>query len=89
MNYSFDMVYFYFYFLQSMQVFVPSYSGSRMVMLRIKDMDDFESLPLTKWNIRQPNHDNSREEATETGKAVTQCHTDDYYYHHPIRTYTV
>lgn len=51
-----------------MQVFVPSYSGNRMVMLKINDMNDFESLPITKWNIRQPNHDGIREDATETGK---------------------
>lgn len=52
-----------------MQVFVPSYSGNQMVMLRINDMNDFESLPLTKWNIRQPNPDGSREDATETGES--------------------
>lgn len=51
------------------QVFVPSYAGKNMVMLRIKDMNDFESLPLTKWNIRQPNHDGTRENATETGES--------------------
>lgn len=56
-----------------MQVFVPSYRGNRMVMLKINDMNDFESLPLTKWNIRQPNHDGSREDATETGES---CHND-------------
>lgn len=39
-----------------------------MVMLKINDMTDFESLPLTKWNIRQPNDDGTRENATETGK---------------------
>lgn len=54
-----------FFFLQ---VFVPSYSGSKMVMLKIKDMNDFESLPLTKWNIRQPDCDGIREDATKTGE---------------------
>lgn len=49
-------------------MFVPSYSGNRMVMLKINDMNDFESLPMTKWNIRQPNDDGSREDATETGE---------------------
>lgn len=48
---------------------MPSYSGNKMVMLRIKDMHDFESLPLTKWNIRQPDHDGTREDATETGES--------------------
>lgn len=63
-------VYAFFLFLQSMQVFVPSYAGSKMVMLKIKDMSDFESLPLTKWNIRQPDHDGIRESANETGECL-------------------
>lgn len=49
---------------------MPSYSGDRMVMLKINDMSDFETLPLTKWNIRQPNSDGCREDATETGELV-------------------
>lgn len=45
-----------------------------MVMLKINDMNDFESLPMTKWNIRQPNNDGSREDATEMGECVcVQC----------------
>lgn len=36
-------------------------------MLKIKDIDDFTSLPLTKWNIRQPNNDGSREDAFDAG----------------------
>ncbi|XP_055320216.1 5-formyltetrahydrofolate cyclo-ligase [Sitodiplosis mosellana] len=54
-------------FRQQKEVFVPSYSGNSMVMLKIKDMNDFESLPLTKWNIPQPNDDGTRENAVETG----------------------
>lgn len=38
-----------------------------MVMLKINDINDYESLPLTKWNIKQPNMDENRENATETG----------------------
>lgn len=41
-----------------------------MVMLKISDMNDFESLPMTKWNIRQPDNDGSREDATESGEYV-------------------
>lgn len=54
-------------------MFVPSYSGSEMVMLKIQDLNDFETLPKTKWNIRQPNNDGSRENATETGKTFVNC----------------
>lgn len=38
-----------------------------MVMLKIQDIDDFKSLPLTKWNIRQPDNDGSRENAFDAG----------------------
>lgn len=50
-----------------LKVFVPSYSGSQMVMLKINDMQDFISLPMTKWNIRQPDNDGSRENAFDAG----------------------
>lgn len=40
-----------------------------MVMLKIKDMNDFESLPITKWNIRQPDDDGNREDASDTGES--------------------
>lgn len=44
-----------------------------MVMLKIQDLNDFEALPKTKWNIRQPNNDGSRENATETGDTTISC----------------
>lgn len=49
-------------------MFVPSYSGKKMIMLKVADMDDFLSLPLTKWNIRQPNPTDDRENGNENGK---------------------
>lgn len=60
----------------SPQVFVPSYSGNKMVMLKINGLDDYEKLPLTKWNIKQPNDGEGRENASETGQfhvTLTLC----------------
>jgi hypothetical protein len=31
-------------------------------MLRLYDFDDYEQLPLTRWNIKQPNPDDERRE---------------------------
>lgn len=38
-----------------------------MEMIKINGLDDYNNLPLTKWNIKQPNDDGSRENALETG----------------------
>uniref|UniRef100_A0A1B0F9G7 Uncharacterized protein n=1 Tax=Glossina morsitans morsitans TaxID=37546 RepID=A0A1B0F9G7_GLOMM len=32
-------------------VFVPSYEGGCMDMLRLKNLHKYNSLPLTKWNV--------------------------------------
>lgn len=41
-----------------------------MVMLKIDGLDDYNKLPLTKWNIKQPNDGEGRENAFETGKSL-------------------
>lgn len=49
-------------------VFVPTYEGSQMEMVRLKDLQDYETLPLTKWNIKQPNPKDGRENALTNGE---------------------
>lgn len=40
--------------------------GNSMDMVRLYDLDDYDKLPLTKWNIKQPADDEVREEALDT-----------------------
>ncbi|KAJ8029223.1 5-formyltetrahydrofolate cyclo-ligase [Holothuria leucospilota] len=47
--------------------FVPQYIGPKMEMLRLHSMEDYESLPVTKWNIKQPAEGDAREEALSSG----------------------
>ncbi|KAK9306713.1 hypothetical protein QLX08_002631 [Tetragonisca angustula] len=49
------------------EVFVPRYKGKEMEMIKLLSMQDYEALPLTKWNIKQPNVNELRENALETG----------------------
>ena len=41
--------------------------GNRMEMVLLKDLHDYNTLPTTKWNIKQPSDDDIREEALENG----------------------
>ncbi|XP_017795554.1 PREDICTED: 5-formyltetrahydrofolate cyclo-ligase, partial [Habropoda laboriosa] len=54
-------------FKMKKQVFVPRYKGKQMEMVKLSSMQDYAKLPLTKWNIKQPNFDELRENALETG----------------------
>ncbi|KAL1512759.1 hypothetical protein ABEB36_002293 [Hypothenemus hampei] len=47
--------------------FVPRYSKAGMQMVRLASMEDWENLPVTKWNIKQPLLKDQREDAIETG----------------------
>ncbi|OAD58664.1 5-formyltetrahydrofolate cyclo-ligase [Eufriesea mexicana] len=49
------------------EVFVPRYKGKVIEMVKLFSMEDYETLPLTKWNIKQPNFNEPRENALETG----------------------
>ena len=50
--------------------YIPRYfmGGNKMEMVLLKDMMDYKSLPVTKWNIKQPPDDEIREEAIENNE---------------------
>ena len=41
--------------------------GNAMEMVRLYNIQDYETLPLTKWNIKQPSDDEKRPEALDEG----------------------
>lgn len=48
--------------------FIPKYyKGGGMEMVRLRDWKDYESLPVTSWNIKQPADEDIREDALQTG----------------------
>lgn len=50
------------------EAFVPRYEGKTMDMVKLNSLEDYETLPVTKWNIKQPSLTEYRENALETGK---------------------
>lgn len=52
------------------ECFIPRYDSAKpmMEMVKLYSMKDYEELPLTKWNIKQPAEtDNSRDEPLSSG----------------------
>ncbi|KAF5280451.1 hypothetical protein FQR65_LT03260 [Abscondita terminalis] len=47
--------------------FVPRYSKNDMEMVLLRSMKDWETLPMTKWNIKQPDLIEYRENAFDGG----------------------
>ena len=54
------------------ECFIPKYVGPKMDMVRLKDWSDYDALPVTSWNIKQPADDELREDALETGSGVNR-----------------
>ena len=51
------------------ECFIPYYKGPLMRMIKLSCLEDYEKLPVTKWNIRQPADENAVPDAIETGTA--------------------
>ncbi|XP_044008084.1 5-formyltetrahydrofolate cyclo-ligase [Aphidius gifuensis] len=49
------------------EVFIPMYEGKLMKMVKLKSIQDYENLPITKWNIKQPSVNDVRDDALLTG----------------------
>ncbi|XP_044135268.1 5-formyltetrahydrofolate cyclo-ligase [Bufo gargarizans] len=56
-------------FHQGKLCFIPRYQprSTRMDMMRLSSLEEISLLPVTAWNIRQPEEDDDREEALATG----------------------
>ncbi|CAF1592986.1 unnamed protein product, partial [Didymodactylos carnosus] len=53
-------------FKMNKHVYIPRYDQNTMQMLRLMSMEDLDTLPMTKWNIKQPRmDDDERETASE------------------------
>nr|CAH7719944.1 unnamed protein product [Callosobruchus chinensis] len=49
------------------QCFVPRYNRHTMEMVELHSAQDWENLPVTKWNIKQPDFGDNRRDAMDTG----------------------
>jgi 5-formyltetrahydrofolate cyclo-ligase len=53
-------------FTSHKHVFIPRYSSTSMDMVRVYSLHDLDSLPMTKWHIRQPSLDDTTREIANT-----------------------
>ena len=49
------------------ECFIPHYIGDRMKMVRLYSLEDYNSLPFTKWKIKQPADNDVRSDIIDTG----------------------
>ncbi|EGD83456.1 hypothetical protein PTSG_12124 [Salpingoeca rosetta] len=54
-------------FATGKECFVPRYTKTDMEMYQVRDLDDIKTLPLTKWNIPQPEDIDARKSAMDAG----------------------
>jgi len=54
-------------FKRRKKCYIPHYIGETMSMVRLKDQDDYDNLPLTSWNIKQPSDNEVRACAIDDG----------------------
>ncbi|XP_050299664.1 5-formyltetrahydrofolate cyclo-ligase-like [Anthonomus grandis grandis] len=54
-------------FEQKKECFIPRCTKSEMQMVKLHSMDDWLNLPYSKWKIKQPALNDTREDAMETG----------------------
>ncbi|CAH2274597.1 5-formyltetrahydrofolate cyclo-ligase [Pelobates cultripes] len=56
-------------FQQGKTCFIPRYKprSNHMDMVRLRSLEEIQQLPVTSWNIRQPEDGESREDALFTG----------------------
>lgn len=54
-------------FKSEKQCFIPRYTKTEMVMVKLQSLEDMENLPVTAWNIKQPLESEERENALFNG----------------------
>lgn len=53
--------------------FSNRYTKTTMEMVKLMSLDDLQTLPVTKWNIRQPSLKEVREDAFTNGNTFNVC----------------
>lgn len=54
-------------FEKQKKCFIPHYAGDEMKMVTLKDQKDYDDLPVTSWNIKQPDDAEARACAIDEG----------------------
>ncbi|GFQ74721.1 5-formyltetrahydrofolate cyclo-ligase [Trichonephila clavata] len=56
-------------FSSGKECFIPTYDSksTSMMMVKLQSLQDFENLPVTSWNIKQPQYSEDLQDALATG----------------------